>query len=117
MMEKGPVNGPIPPPAAPGTTTLPAESAQRCEAIFHGHVQGVGFRFTVERAVTPYLITGYVRNERDGTVLLVAEGQRKDVAMSIQSVLGTMSGYVTRHEERWLPATGEFDGFGIRRLP
>ena len=109
------------PPPAPREArrphSLPVDSVQRCEVIFHGHVQGVGFRFTTDRVAKRYSITGYVENARDGTVHLVAEGLRKDVSSLIQGLLGQMVGYVTRHEETWLPATGEFEAFGIRQAP
>ena len=41
----------------------------------HGRVQGVGFRYTTERRARALELTGYVRNEADGTVLVVAEGR------------------------------------------
>jgi len=56
-------------------------------------------------------------NQSDGSVLLVAEGLRKDVSALTQSLLGAMAGFVTDHEESWEPATGEFTEFAIRRIP
>ncbi len=45
----------------------------------HGFVQGVGFRFAVERAAASRGLAGWVRNRPDGAVEAVFEGQREDV--------------------------------------
>lgn len=45
----------------------------------HGFVQGVGFRFSVERAAETRRVSGWVRNRPDGTVEAVFEGGREDV--------------------------------------
>jgi acylphosphatase len=42
--------------------------------IVKGRVQGVGFRFFVENAAQRESIQGYVRNQHDGGVEIVAEG-------------------------------------------
>jgi acylphosphatase len=44
-----------------------------------GFVQGVGFRFAVERAARSHGVSGWVRNRRDGAVEAVFEGEREDV--------------------------------------
>ncbi|WP_417378964.1 acylphosphatase [Gimesia sp.] len=48
-------------------------------AIYHGRVQGVGFRYRTTRLAQKYPITGYVKNLPDGTVELVAQSQDKPV--------------------------------------
>ena len=45
----------------------------------HGYVQGVGFRFAIERAARSRRVAGWVRNCPDGTVEAVFEGEREDV--------------------------------------
>ena len=47
--------------------------------IFHGYVQGVGFRFRAYRAAESRGITGWVRNCYDGTVEMEAEGNPRDI--------------------------------------
>jgi len=42
--------------------------------VIKGRVQRVGFRFFVENAAQREGIQGYVRNQHDGTVEVVAEG-------------------------------------------
>lgn len=45
----------------------------------HGFVQGVGFRYAVERAARSRGVAGWVRNQPDGTVEAVFEGEPDDV--------------------------------------
>ena len=42
-------------------------------------MQGVGFRFAVERVALSRGVSGWVRNRADGTVEAVFEGERDDV--------------------------------------
>jgi acylphosphatase len=51
---------------------------RRCVAVY-GLVQGVGFRFAVQRAAESRGVAGWVRNRPDGTVEAVFEGEREDV--------------------------------------
>ena len=46
----------------------------RKRIIFRGHVQGVGFRYTAKYLAQSLGLTGWVRNEYDGTVLLEIQG-------------------------------------------
>jgi acylphosphatase len=52
---------------------------ERRRVIVHGFVQGVGFRFAVERAARTRRVSGWVRNRPDGTVEAVFEGEPSDV--------------------------------------
>ena len=42
--------------------------------LYSGRVQGVGFRWTVEKLARRFPVTGFVRNLSDGRVELVASG-------------------------------------------
>ena len=42
-------------------------------------MQGVGFRFAVERAASSRKVSGWVRNRSDGAVEAVFEGEPQDV--------------------------------------
>lgn len=46
----------------------------RYQIIVHGRVQGVGFRYFARTSALSLGIKGFVQNQRDGTVLIVAEG-------------------------------------------
>jgi acylphosphatase len=52
---------------------------ERRRIVVHGFVQGVGFRFAVERAALSRGVAGWIRNNADGTVEAVFEGRREDV--------------------------------------
>ena len=42
---------------------------------FHGRVQGVGFRYTAKYLAQSFRLTGWVKNEYDGTVLMEIQGR------------------------------------------
>lgn len=48
----------------------------RIRAVFHGRVQGVGFRYTARYAAESLGLTGWVKNDWDGSVLMEAQGQK-----------------------------------------
>ena len=52
---------------------------ERRHVTVHGFVQGVGFRYAVERAARTRSVSGWVRNRSDGTVEAVFEGAAEDV--------------------------------------
>jgi acylphosphatase len=52
---------------------------ERRRVVVHGFVQGVGFRFAVEREARSRGVAGCVRNRFDGTVEAVFEGEPEDV--------------------------------------
>jgi len=84
-------------------------------AIVHGRVQGVGFRDFTQSCAVDLGLTGWVRNQSDGTVEVTAEG---DLA-ALETLLGFLnrgptSARVTRVVAEWRDATGAFDHFGVR---
>jgi acylphosphatase len=52
---------------------------QRSHVLIYGFVQGVGFRFAVQRAASSRGVSGWVRNRPDGGVEAVFEGATQDV--------------------------------------
>lgn len=47
----------------------------RKHIVFHGRVQGVGFRYTAKYMAQSLELTGWVRNEYDGTVTMEVQGR------------------------------------------
>lgn len=93
--------------------TAPAEA--RLQAIVHGRVQGVNFRYYTQRRARELGLTGYVRNVWDGTVEAVAEGQRSDLEELLAFLrTGPRAAFVTRVDVQWPAPTGDFDHFEVR---
>lgn len=87
----------------------------RSEMSYRGRVQGVGFRATVlELAGRRPSIHGWVRNEADGSVFLVAEGPRAEVDALIADIERRMTRFIRNIRRDDGPARGEA-GFEIRR--
>jgi acylphosphatase len=87
---------------------------RQVEVTYHGRVQGVGFRFTVVRLSQRFEVTGCVRNCRDGTVQLVAEGSEETLRRFLASILASsVGGFITRHEAVWGPARHAFQSFDV----
>lgn len=51
----------------------------RKEFHFEGNVQNIGFRFEVQSHAKPLGITGYAKNNDDGTVTAQLQGNLKDI--------------------------------------
>ena len=51
----------------------------RKRIIFYGFVQGVGFRYRARRAADLIGATGWVRNERDGSVTMEIQGTPEQI--------------------------------------
>ncbi len=87
----------------------------RLVAVVRGYVQGVGYRWFVEREAARLGLAGWVANRADGSVEVVAEGP--DDALS-QLVLelweGPAGSSVSEVEVRHEPARGNIIGFTIR---
>lgn len=81
-----------------------------------GRVQGVGFRnYTVRRADRLSSLTGWVRNNPDGSVTVVAEGPPSELQSLKEAVReGPRMARVESLEEEAGEATGEFEGFRVR---
>jgi acylphosphatase len=89
---------------------------QRLTISYSGHVQGVGFRYTVRQVAMGFEVTGTVRNLPDGQVELVAEGDRTELEQFREAVRESGLGSLIRQETvSWGPPTGGFHGFEIVR--
>lgn len=88
----------------------------RITAVARGEVQGVGYRFFVLGCARAAGVPGYVKNQPDGSVLVVAEGERAALDAFLQMVKAEGDG-VIRVDSLTVTtevASGEFVGFGIR---
>ena len=95
---------------------MAASGTVRQEITFHGQVQGVGFRMKTEHIASGHEVTGWVRNQPDGTVHCVVEGENAAISAFLSQVQDTMSGYIVDTHELQAEATGEFTTFEVRYL-
>lgn len=86
----------------------------RVHLLVSGRVQGVFFRQnTIERA-RGLGLTGWVKNRRDDTVELLAEGEREQLQKLVDWChRGPRAAVVTNVQVSWEPGKGEFDNFDV----
>ena len=90
---------------------------QRITAYVRGRVQGVSFRYYTQIEARHLGLTGWVRNERDGSVLVVAEGSKDRLSAIIEFLhQGPRSASVDNVEVSWSAASQMFENFEIRWL-
>jgi acylphosphatase len=88
---------------------------ERLEATVTGRVQGVGYRYFVLREADALDLVGWVANESDGSVRLVAEGPRDRLETLLERLrAGPPGAVVARVSEAWMPGVGRFASFGVR---
>ncbi len=92
-----------------------APAQYRLQATVHGRVQGVSFRYYTRRRATELELVGSVWNAWDGTVEVVAEGQRAGLDQLLSYLrVGPPAAVVTRVDVRWASPTNAFDRFEVR---
>ncbi|PSQ84919.1 MAG: acylphosphatase [Bacteroidetes bacterium QS_3_64_15] len=95
---------------------MDTETQERLSARITGRVQGVGFRNFTRTRARRLGVTGWVRNERDGSVRLEAEGARKALESLADAVQeGPRTARVENVDVDWSEATDEFHTFQVRR--
>ena len=52
-------------------------AVERRSIVFHGRVQGVGFRYRAKYLASALGLTGWVKNEYDGTVSMEVQGDSR----------------------------------------
>lgn len=56
----------------------------RRRILFYGRVQGVGFRYRARYVAESLRLTGWVRNEEDGTVTMEVQGDEASIDRMLQ---------------------------------
>lgn len=92
------------------------EPRARLHLIVEGRVQGVFFRATAAEVAHRLNVKGWVRNCPDGTVEVVAEGERKRLDDLLAWCRhGPPGARVHNVELRWEDFQGEYGDFRIKR--
>ena len=89
---------------------------ERLQVLFSGHVQGIGFRYTVKQTALGFEVTGWVKNLADGRVELLVEGEREELE-AFQAAIpeAGLCRFIRETQAEWSNGTGEFRGFEIAR--
>lgn len=92
-----------------------AETIERVEIRVEGRVQGVGFRHFTTQQARRLGVDGWVRNESDGSVRVVAEGPKEALEQLVEKLKHGPSGArVNAVKSQWSGASGDLGGFTVR---
>ncbi|MGN0426765.1 MAG: acylphosphatase [Agathobacter sp.] len=90
------------------------EEKVRKQFTFSGEVQGVGFRYRTQYAASACGVTGWVKNEWDGTVTMEAQGTEKALNEMFKLIGESRYIHISDMNQKELPLE-EFEyGFHIR---
>jgi acylphosphatase len=88
---------------------------KRLHAKIEGRVQGVGFRYFVQRKAVEFQLVGWVKNMWDRSVELVAEGDEGSLDNLLAAIhRGPTGSNVTNVEFSWKEYKGEFETFKVK---
>lgn len=82
---------------------------------YQGRVQGVGFRATACACARGLAVTGFVRNEPDGSVRLEAQGTPEVVEALLARIRDRMGRLIAREDATELPEVEGESAFVIAR--
>ena len=90
------------------------EAKVRKQFIFFGDVQGVGFRYRAQYAASACGVTGWVKNEWDGTVILEAQGTEREIKEMLKLIRESRYIHISDMNQKELPLEDFEYGFHIR---
>ena len=86
----------------------------RVSICFYGRVQGAGFRYKLRYLAEKYSVTGWARNEYDGSVSTELQGLEEDIDKILQAHYNDRYIEIDDIRKRSLPVDEEEYGFGVR---
>lgn len=82
---------------------------------FYGRVQGVSFRYTSSNYAEKFGLTGWVRNDYDGSVEMEVQGTPELINKLIETMKNVSSYIVIDNmEQKTIPVVNDESGFNIR---
>lgn len=91
------------------------DAIERRQVRFEGRVQGVFFRATTQKAAERFDVTGWVRNEPDGSVLAEVQGEPGEIDRFLEHHTRVRPGRVDRQSSDGVPVVPGETGFVTRR--
>ena len=89
-------------------------SRVRRRVVYHGRVQGVGFRYTTASIARRFPIVGYVRNLSNGTVELIAESDFASLRDFLNQIDEALRDNICNAEVSDVDWDEELHGFRVR---
>ena len=86
----------------------------RRRLVFTGDVQGVGFRWRARHAAQAVGATGWVRNERDGSVTMELQGSEEQLERVLETLERGLYIRIERIETERVPLEDGERGFATR---
>ncbi|HEX8280813.1 MAG TPA: acylphosphatase [Chthoniobacterales bacterium] len=85
------------------------------QVFYSGHVQGVGFRYSVKQIAKGFDVTGWVQNLPDGRVELQASGEPSELHAFLKAISESeLRAHIKDQAERDLASPPDAHGFEIR---
>lgn len=84
------------------------------QMLYSGHVQGVGFRYTVQREATALHCTGWVRNLMDGRVEVLITGNEESIMQLIERISDVFEHHIRTVQKIWKDSVESGVSFEIK---
>lgn len=91
-----------------------ADDVIRKKITFYGWVQGVGFRYRAYHAANVYGVSGWVKNNYDGSVLMEIQGTQKQIDDVILAIERGTYVRIENMDCKTIPVIPDDRGFKIR---
>ncbi len=91
-----------------------ADDIIRKKITFYGWVQGVGFRYRAYHAANIYGVSGWVKNNYDGSVLMEIQGTEKQIDNVILAIERGTYVRIENMDRKTIPVVPDDRGFRIR---
>lgn len=90
------------------------DKLKQVRVIISGRVQGVGFRWWVQKQAQNLKLSGWIKNLDDGRVELVMQGKKNNLNLLLESIKhGPRFSEVEEVNVSWEEEKNEFEGFKI----
>ena len=90
------------------------EEILRKHIVFYGWVQGVGFRYRARHAAEYYGVSGWVRNDYDGSVTMEIQGSLEQIDKVIEAIERGTYVKIEKMDVKTIPVDTEEHGFHVR---